>query len=66
MESKVHKKEQHMLIYWEHSVDGIQKANSDTEEDNERCEIQKPHMKNVKDKELIKDPTMNIIFIFDL
>jgi hypothetical protein len=51
MESEVHKKEQQMLIYWEHSVDGVQEANFDTKEDDEGCEIQKPHMKNVKDKE---------------
>jgi hypothetical protein len=30
MESKVHKKEQQMPIYWKHIVDGIHEANSDT------------------------------------
>ncbi len=39
-----------MLIYWEHSANGVQKANFDIEDDNERCEIQKPRMKNVEDK----------------
>jgi hypothetical protein len=31
-----------MSIYWEHNVGGVQEANSDTEHDDERCEIQKP------------------------
>jgi hypothetical protein len=31
-----------MPIYWEQSASGIQQANCDTKEDNERCEIQKP------------------------
>ncbi len=53
-----------MLIYWEKNAGGVQEANFDTE-DNERCEIQKPQMKNVEDEEQI-NPTMNIIFIFDL
>jgi hypothetical protein len=39
-----------MLVYWEQSVDGIQEANSNTEEDDEGCEIQKPQMKNVEYK----------------
>jgi hypothetical protein len=30
MEFEVQKKEQHMLIYWEQSADGVQKANFDT------------------------------------
>jgi hypothetical protein len=29
--------------------------------DDENYEIQKPHLKNVKDEEQIKDPTMNTI-----
>ncbi len=40
--------------------------NSNTEEDDERCEIQKSQMKNVEDKEQIINLTMNIIFIFYL
>jgi hypothetical protein len=40
-----------MLVYWEQSVGGVRGANSNTEEDNERCEIQKPQMKNAEDKE---------------
>ncbi len=55
-----------MLIYWEHGSGGVQEANSNTEEDNETCEIQKPQMKNDEDKKQITDPTMNTIFIFDL
>jgi hypothetical protein len=35
-------------------------------EDDEKCEIQKPQMKNAEDKEHIIDPTVNIVFIFDL
>ncbi len=40
--------------------------NSNTEEDDERCEIQKSQMKNVEDKEQIINLTMNTIFIFYL
>jgi hypothetical protein len=39
MESKVQKKEQQMLIYWEKSAGGVQEANFDTKEDNDECEI---------------------------
>ncbi len=49
MEFEVQKKEQQMLVYWEHSASGIQEVNFDTKEDDERCEIQKPHMKNDED-----------------
>jgi hypothetical protein len=42
MELKVQKKEQHMLVYWEQNVGGVQVANFKTKEDNEECEIQKP------------------------
>jgi hypothetical protein len=44
MESKVQRQEQHMLVYWEQSVAGVQLENFDTEEEDEHCEIQKPHM----------------------
>jgi hypothetical protein len=64
MEFELQKKEQQMLIYWEHSASGIQEANYDIE-DNEGCEIHKPQMKNVEDQEQI-DPAVNTIFIFDL
>ena len=40
--------------------------NFDIKADDEDYEIQKPHLKNVKDEEHIKDPTMNTILIFDL
>jgi len=39
MEFKVQIKEQHMPIYWEQSVGGVQAANFDIEEDDEGCEI---------------------------
>ncbi len=55
-----------MPIYWEQSANGVHGANSNIEEDNKRCEIQKPQMKNVEDKEQIIDSTVNIVFIFDL
>ncbi len=55
-----------MLIYWEQSASGVQVVNFDTKEDKEECEIQKPHMKNVKNKEQITNPMVNTIFIFDL
>jgi len=66
MEFEVLKKEQQMPIYWEKRVGGIQEANSDIEEDDEGCQIQKPQMKNDEDKKQIKYPTMNIVFIFVL
>jgi hypothetical protein len=31
-----------MPIYWEQNVSGIQEANSNTKEEDEGCEIQKP------------------------
>ncbi len=40
--------------------------NFDTIEDDEECETHKPQMKNAKDKEQIKDPMVNTIFIFNL
>jgi hypothetical protein len=42
-----------MLVYFENSAGGVQKANSDIEEDDE-------------DKEHITDPMVNIIFILYL
>jgi hypothetical protein len=41
MEFEVQKKEQHMSI-WEQNAGGVQEVTSNTEEDNEGCEIQKP------------------------
>ncbi len=49
MEPEVLKKEQQMPIYWEKSVAGVQEANSNIEEDDDKCEIQKPQMKNDED-----------------
>ncbi len=66
MEYEVQKQEQQMPIYWGQSVGGIQAENFDIKVDDEDYEIQKPHMKNVKDEEQIKDPTMNTILIFNL
>ncbi len=31
-----------MLIYWEKNVSGIQDVNSNTKEEDERCQLQKP------------------------
>jgi hypothetical protein len=31
-----------MLVYWEQNVGGVQVENSDMEEEDEDCEIQKP------------------------
>jgi len=42
MEFEVFKKEQHMLIYWEKNASGIQDANSNTKEEDEGCQLQKP------------------------
>ncbi len=53
-------------MYWEWSGSGVQEANSDIEEDNKRCAIQKPQMKNVEDREQIIDRMVNTIFIFNL
>jgi len=36
---KVQEKEQQMPVYWEQNAGGIQEANFDIEEENERCEI---------------------------
>ncbi len=66
MESEVQKQEQQILIYWEQSASGIQMENFDMEEDDENCEIQKPHMQSIKVEEQMKDPMVNIILIFDL
>jgi hypothetical protein len=55
-----------MLIYGEQNANGVQEANFDIAEDNEGCEIQKPHMKNVEDKEQIIDLVVNKVFIFNL
>ncbi len=42
MEFEVQKKEQQMLVYWEKNASGVQEANSNIEEDDDGCEIQKP------------------------
>jgi hypothetical protein len=42
MESKVHRQEQHMQVYWEHSASGLQAKDSNTNEENEKYVIQKP------------------------
>jgi hypothetical protein len=39
MESKFQKQEKQMLIYWEHSVIGVQAKNFDMKENDEDCEI---------------------------
>ncbi len=40
--------------------------NFDMEEEDENCEIQKPHMQSIEVEEQMKDPMVNIISIFDL
>jgi hypothetical protein len=56
-----------MLVYWEKNVGGVQKANFDTEEDDDDgCEIQKTQMNNNEDKEQITALAMNTNFIFDI
>ncbi len=55
-----------MPIYWEQSACGVQEANSNTEEDDERYQVQEPHMKNDEDKNQITHLVVNIVFIFDL
>ncbi len=54
-----------MLVYWEKYAGGVQEANFDKKEEDDRCEIQKPQIKNDEDKEQIMDPTMNTVFIFE-
>ncbi len=44
MESEVQKQKQQMLVYWEHNAGGVQVKNSNTKEEYENYEIQKPHM----------------------
>jgi hypothetical protein len=39
-----------MSIYWEQSASGVHEANSNIDEDNEGCQIKKPHMKNDENK----------------
>jgi hypothetical protein len=51
-----------MPIYWEKNASGVQKENSNIEEDNERCQLQKPHMKNDEDKEQVIVLKVNIVF----
>ncbi len=55
-----------MPIYWGKNVGGVHEANSDTQEDDEGCQTQKPQMKNDENKEQITYPTINTIFIFNL
>ncbi len=54
-----------MSIYWEQNVGGVQGKNSDMEEEDEDCEIQKPKMQNTKDEEQMEDHVVNTILIFD-
>ncbi len=55
-----------MPLYWEQSASGVLVENSDTEEEDEDCEIQKPQMQNIEDEEQMEDPVVNTILIFDL
>ncbi len=55
-----------MPIYWEKNGGGVQVEDFDTKEEDEDCEIQKPHMQNIEDEEQIEDLLVNTILIFDL
>lgn len=55
-----------MPIDWEHNASGVQVQDSNTEEEEEDYEIQKPQMQNIEHEEQIKDHVINIILIFDL
>jgi hypothetical protein len=55
-----------MPVYWEKKAGEVQEMNFDTKEDNDGCKIKKSQMKNDEDKEHITNPTVNIVFIFDL
>ncbi len=50
MEFEVQKNEKQMHVYWEQDAGGVHKANFDTKQDDEGCQIYKPQMKNVEDK----------------
>ncbi len=62
---EVYKQEQQMTIV-QQSANRVQIENYNMEVDDEDHEIQKPQMKNVANKEHIKDPTVNIVSIFNL
>ncbi len=51
-----------MPVYWKKNASGVQKENFDIEENNEGCQLQKPHMKNDEDKEQVIVLTVNIVF----
>ncbi len=55
-----------MPVYWKQNVGGVQVENSNMEEEDEDCEIQKPQMQSTKDGEHMKDLMINTILIFDL
>ncbi len=55
-----------MPVYWEQNVGGVQVENYDTKEEDEDCEIQKPHMQGIKYEEYMENFVVNIISIFDL
>ncbi len=38
-----------MPIYWEKNTSGVQMDNSNTKEEDEDCEIEKPLMQSIKD-----------------
>ncbi len=55
-----------MPVYWEQNVNGVQEAHSDTKEDDEGYQVQKPQMKNDENKKQITNLAVNTIFIFNL
>jgi hypothetical protein len=55
-----------MSVYWEYSAGGLKEENYNTKEENEDCEIQKPHMQNTEDEKQMEDLVINTILIFYL
>ncbi len=55
-----------MSVYWEQSACELKAKNYNTKEENENCEIQKPHMQNIKDEKQMEDLVTNTILIFNL
>ncbi len=66
MESEAQIQEQQMPIYWEQSVSGVQAEDSNTKEEDEDCEMQKPQIQSTKDEKKLKDSMVSTILIFEL
>ncbi len=55
-----------MPIYWEHSANGVQAKDFDTDKENADCEIQKPQIQSLEDEEQMKDLVIDTILILEL